>query len=190
MPEQVTTVLLNKKFMASDEPAGVRRTVGHKGVGIASRLRPQSLPQPQVINDVSNLSGYVAADYWEREDAFLIHPPAQSAICAICRGVPFSKVVHVAAAVHASRVDGPIIGFSIGIAPADSATAENWEDFVGPVVSVQPGDWGVVTAELEAPTLGNSCDLLLATRVLSRGGNDKAWALFRRFAFTTTQITA
>lgn len=166
------------------EPVGTRQVTEHDRVALASRLRPQSLPRPEVLADAGQLSGYVTADYWEREDAFLIHPPLENAVCAICRDVPLSGVVHVAAAVHAARADGPGIGFSIGVAPVDAATPANWKDFIGPVVGLSPGDWGVVRAEVASPTPGDFCDLLLVTRILSRGANDNAWALFRRFSFT------
>lgn len=166
------------------EPVGTRQTIKHDGSAIAPRLRPQSLPRPEVLANAGQLSGYVTADYWEREDAFLIHPPLENAVCAICRDVPFSGVVHVAAAVHAARVDGPGIGFSIGVAPVDAATSANWEDFIGPVISLAPGGWGVVRSEVALPTPGDFCDLLLVTRILSRGTNSNAWALFRRFSFT------
>jgi hypothetical protein len=172
-------------FIDSEEVVWSRQTVADNRFVTTSRLRPQFLPRPQILGDPRTLSGYVTADYWEREDAFLIHPPLQKALCAICRGVPLSRVVQVAAAVHAARVDGPGIGFSVGVAPVDAATPANWEDFMGPVVSLAPGDWGVVRAEVASPTSGDSCDLLLATRVLSRGANDNAWALFRRFSFTS-----
>ena len=182
-------MLANTKFIDPEEVSGFRQPVADSRPATTSRLRlrPLSLPRPQILGDTRHLSGYVAADYWEREDAFLIHPPLQNAVCAICRDVPLSGVIHVAAAVHAARADGPGVGFSIGVAPVDAATPANWEDFVGPVVSLAPGDWGVVRAEVEVPTPGDFCDLLLVTRVLSRGTNDNAWALFRRFSVTTAR---
>ena len=179
-------MFVNTKHIASEEVLRSGLPIADNRSATTSRLRPRSLPRPQILGDTSHLSGYVTADYWEREDAFLIHPPLQDVFCAICRDVPLSRVIHVAAAVHAARENGPGIGFSIGIAPVDAATPSNWEEFVGPVVRLAPGDWGVVKMDVAAPTPGDFCDLLLVTRILTRGANDNAWALFRRFSFTTS----
>lgn len=183
-------MFVNTQFLDYTEVAGFRQTAARDRAAIPSRLRPQSLPRPRILGDLGDFSGYVAAEYWEREDAYLIHPPLQNAVCAVCRGVPLSSVVHVAAAVHVARADGPGIGFSIGIAPADAATSANWGDFVGPVANLAPGGWGVAEAEVQSPTPGDTCDLLLVTRVLGRATNDNAWALFRRFSFTTVDSSS
>lgn len=183
-------MFVNTQFLDYSEVVGSGQKGGRDMAAIPLRLRPQALPRPRILGDFGDFSGYVAAEYWEREDAYLIHPPLQNAVCAVCRRIPLSSVVHVAAAVHVARADGPGIGFSIGVAPADAATPANWGDFVGPVVNIAPGGWGVVEAEVESPTPDDFCDLLLVTRVLGRATNDNAWALFRRFVFSTAASSA
>lgn len=177
---------MNTKFNDRRESAdSVQPDLGKIGFVSRPRLRPRDLPRPEILGDISDLSGYVAADYWEREDAYLIHPPRLKAVCAVCRGVPLSGVVHVAAAVQAARTDGPGIGFSIGFAPNGAVTLTNWGKFVGSVINLAPGAWGVAQASVPVPIPGDSCDLILVTRILGRAANDNAWALFRRFSFTT-----
>lgn len=150
------------------------------------RWRPLNLPEPAIVQDSAALDGYHAVAFWPREDAFLLHPPRRAPVCAVCRGVPVTGVVQAAAAVHAAREDGPVIGFAIGICAPGVVDRDNWSAHVGPVVHVAPGDWGVVSSPFH-PVPGPVCDLILVTQVAGSVSNENAWALFRRFSFKTVQ---
>ena len=147
------------------------------------RVRPRDLPAPAFLSDISHCEGHIASDYWPSEDAIYIHPPIQTAVCCILRGVEISNFYHVSAAVHACRKDSPVLSLAIGIAATGDANATNWQDFMGAGRHVLPGCWAVVSNAIPADLMGQRCDLLLSAQVMGRQGNDNAWALFRRFGF-------
>ncbi|MTH80237.1 DUF6212 domain-containing protein [Paracoccus aestuariivivens] len=148
------------------------------------RLRPRDLPAPELLSDVSEFRGYFSTDYWEAEDAMFLHPPVESTICAVLRGVKIGDYSDISVSVHAQRLDGPVLSLAIGIAKVGAADSTNWQSHVGAYRHVLPGRWAVVNKSIPSQLQGKQCDILISAQAVGRQGNDNAWALFRRFGFS------
>lgn len=139
---------------------------------------PELLFRPPLATD------YVDTAYWEREDAFLLHPSADGPVCAILRDVDLSHVAGISALVQVAHRDAPVLGFAVGACPRGLATSENWRDHIGPYVFLPPGAWGECHHIIPA-AVGARTDVLLSTMIAANRSNDNAWALFHSLRLTS-----
>lgn len=147
------------------------------------RLMPSDLPEPAIIARPRSAHDHVEADFWVKENAFLVHPSARGPVCALVARVPVAGIERASALIHAAHPRSAVLGFALGFAATGQATPDNWDEFLGDWVYLAPGSWGEVQARPKArgARTGRMCDLLLATCVAGDAPNDNGWALFRGF---------
>lgn len=149
---------------------------------VAKRVMPADLPRPLLLASPKAAVDHISTAFWQQEDAILVHPSSRGPVCAMLQRVPLANLSRLSAVVHAPRRDGPPLSFALGVAPSGGISEEDWDEFIGPWVTLPPGGWGEVQASLRrAPLPGRLCDIVLATAVSGGASNENAWALFRAF---------
>lgn len=147
------------------------------GLTRSRRISLEDLGRPELLSTPAQAQDYVAAEFWARENAVFVHPSAQGPVCAILRNLDISQAVSVSTLVNVAHREAPVLGFAVGICPRGMATAENWQDHIGPYVFLPPGGWGEChhIPQIKPRT---RCDVLLSTMVAGTGSNDNSWGLF------------
>lgn len=165
--------------------AGVAGTgAGGASMARAHRISLRDLQTPEVLFVPPLAQDYVASEYWARENAVLLHPSAEGPVCAILRDVDVAQVTAVSALVNVAHADSPVLGFAVGVCARGMATADNWQDHVGPYVFLPPGGWGECHSVPQVRPRSH-CDVLLSTMIAGRGPNDNSWALFHKLRLTS-----
>ncbi len=127
---------------------------------------------------------YVSADYWDAENAFMVHPSTERPVVGILRNVSVSALTRVSAVIHLANAKADPVAFALGVAPAGKVRRLGQAmRHLNPWTVLAAGEFGTTEQRFSNP-LGGKVDLLLATSSEGREANTKAWALFRDFSFT------
>ncbi|MEO0914469.1 MAG: DUF6212 domain-containing protein, partial [Pseudomonadota bacterium] len=127
---------------------------------------------------------YVAADYWDDENAFMVHPSTERPVVGIVRNISASALTRVSSVIHLANAKSQPVAFALGVAPAGKVRRMGQAmRYLTPWTVLAAGEFGVAEQRLADPAQGK-VDLLLATSMEGQTANTKAWALFRDFSFT------
>ncbi|QHQ36626.1 DUF6212 domain-containing protein [Algicella marina] len=133
---------------------------------------------------------FVSADFWEDENAFMVHPSVERPVVGILRNVSVSALTKVSAIINVGNENAGSVAFSLGVAPAGKVKRLHQAmAHLVPWTVLAAGEFGVVEQRLAEPAAGK-VDLLLATSMEGQENNEKAWAFFRDFTFTNGPATA
>ncbi|MFC7704796.1 DUF6212 domain-containing protein [Plastorhodobacter daqingensis] len=163
-------------------PAPILPTGRLVEVGSAELVLPARLPAPALLAQPNNVQDHVSSEFWHNENAIIVHPSRQGAVCAIVRDIEVGRVSHVSALVNVGHARAPALNFCIGIAPQGAVDEDGlWQRRMGAWLTGLPAHgWGEVHAFAPEPIEGRM-DLLLATALATDGPNDMSWGLFRGF---------
>lgn len=152
----------------------------HVGSGRGRSARPSDLPRPRTLRRPDEEMGFDPVQYWARENAVLVHPPARGVTYGVIERAPLGAARRVSAVVNNAHAEGPPLRFAIGVAPAGCGGMVDPAAILGTWINLPARAWGEVHAVVEAPP-GESVDLILAAMVGEGDSNRFAWALFRSF---------
>ncbi|MEM8786995.1 MAG: DUF6212 domain-containing protein [Pseudomonadota bacterium] len=157
--------------------------------GRTRHLAPADLPKPQRLPRAAGLArryqDYVKVAFWEKENAFYVHPSRLGAVVARVQGPRVDQLIQAAATVQLARAEAMPTRFALGVAPVGTVSnAMQAQVHLGDWLEVLPGEWADVWWE-HPEGLTGEVDLLLATAMPGKPYNDLADALFRGFRLTT-----
>lgn len=153
-------------------------------------LTPSSLPRPEVFALPSSAQDYVTADFWENEDAIIVHPSRIGPVCAVIRDVPLQGLRQLTAVVTVGHAQAPTMNFAIGVAPHGALGRDGyWQGCLGPWLhGLPPHGWAQVHC-VPAQSIERA-DIFLATSLTQDLPNDLSWGLFRGFRAVTATSRA
>jgi len=149
---------------------------------------PSDCPRPELLVAPENRESFVQVDYWEKENAIMVHGTVTGAVTAVLRGVPVEDLVGVTASIHSMHRESPALGYRLALAPAgaDREAAADVDALLWTVLL--PRQWGETHAFLNEPYSG-PLDLLLTVMVANHpGASNWAWGLFRGFRLRSVPV--
>lgn len=152
------------------------------GARQASFIMPSELPRPELLSMPPLIRDHISADFWENEDAILVHPSRHGPVCAVIRDVELSGLSHISALVNVGHPRAPSLNFSVGVAPHGQVDEDGyWQRRMGPWVhGLPPHGWSQAHCIPVEPIVGRA-DILLAVSLATDQPNDLSWGLFRGF---------
>ena len=154
-------------------------------------LQPSALPAPEIFAMPTSALDYITADFWEAEDAIMVHPSRSGPVCAVIRDVPMRGLLQLSAVVTAGHAQSPNLNFAMGVTPQGAISRNGiWESCLGAWVHGLPAaGWAQVHCVPTAP-ITDRADIYLATSLAQDMPNDHSWGLFRSFRAVTGQRAA
>ncbi|CAM3315988.1 DUF6212 domain-containing protein [Paracoccus nototheniae] len=148
-------------------------------------LSPSSLPRPEIFAMPHAAPDYITGDFWENEDAVIVHPSRSGPVCAIIRDVPLRGLRQLTAVVTVGHPRAPNLNFAIGVTPHGALGRDGyWEGCLGPWLHALPArGWAQVHCVPQMPI--DRADIYLAASLAQDLPNDLSWALFRGFRVVT-----
>lgn len=128
-------------------------------------------------------SEHASADFWETENAFLVHPSLEAPVAGILRGFNATGLREITAAIHLGHKQSEPVEFSLGLAPAGKVNRlSQATKYLAHWQRLEAGEHGTLAQYFSKP-LSGKFDLVLATRLAEKTTNLNAWAFFRDFTF-------
>lgn len=185
--DQVMAMRIWKAMAGAMMPeTGVNLTAGAAPRDTVARfLSPSSLPRPEVFAMPLSAPDYVTGDFWENEDAVIVHPSRSGPVCAVIRDVPLRGLRQLSAVVTVGHSRAPNLNFAIGVTPQGALGRDGyWEGCLGPWLHSLPArGWAQVHCVPSGPI--DRADIYLAASLAQDLPNDLSWALFRGFRVVT-----
>ncbi|WP_304617902.1 DUF6212 domain-containing protein [Paracoccus sp. (in: a-proteobacteria)] len=149
-------------------------------------LSAGELPEPELFAKPASATDYVTADYWENEDAIMVHPSRSGPVCAVLRDVALPRLSHITAVVTVGHPQAPNLNLAVGVAPAGLVGRDGfWQGRIGPWVHGLPAlGWAQAHCVPSEP-IRDRADIFLAASLAHDGPNDLSWALFRGLRVVT-----
>ncbi|MFN3526040.1 MAG: DUF6212 domain-containing protein [Paracoccus sp. (in: a-proteobacteria)] len=189
--DQVLALRIWKALAGAEIPDNRAAAVIDPRWDMAARfLAPSSLPRPEIFAMPSSAQDYITADFWENEDAIIVHPSRIGPVCAVIRDVPLRGLRQLTAVVTVGHAQAPTMNFAIGVAPHGALGRDGyWQGCLGPWLhGLPPHGWAQVHCVPAQPI--ERADIFLATSLVQDMPNDLSWGLFRGFrAVTATNRT-
>ncbi|MFT4012594.1 MAG: DUF6212 domain-containing protein [Paracoccus sp. (in: a-proteobacteria)] len=150
--------------------------------GDAGFISPAELPLPELFAVPPLATDHVSTAFWESEDAIMVHPSRQGAVCAVIRDVELPALAHISALVNVGHPRAPSLNFSVGVAPHGQVDEDGyWQRRMGPWVHGLPAHGWSQAHCIPVETIMGRADILLAVSLASDMPNDMSWGLFRGF---------
>jgi hypothetical protein len=193
LPEQC---LISPEGITGDAPLAFRSWRGIAGSrlpetgqtrtgGKVQFSRPSTLPFPCALHCSDKKISLSPVQYWTKENAVLIHPPARGITIGAIENVTVADLRRIRAVIHNAHKEAPVIRFGLKALPTGSSLADRTDVHSCAATSFRwttlPADcWGEISFDC-ADSMSGPIDLILAAMVADGTSNHMAWALFRGF---------